>query len=232
VLTPPCWPGIRRRSAAVRDRAIPSGWSGCRHPLKPRMVRVARITEGPAGGSHTVALRSIPYRRASSLIRPHCTKCSRRNPSPPLHVKHASLPSSITTTKPGSPDPRTPLPTAQRGAFSTGREGKFPPATTPCSTLGAIVARSQHKTASWRSTTSGLRCNRSNNQGRGEASCESGVAHALIAILGKPAPRAAAPEAIARRTSRRLHPTFPRSREIRADARRPIRLDHDEIFRC
>src|SRR5690348_10636479 len=51
---------------------------------------------------------------------------------PPLHVKHASLPNSITKTKPGSSHPRTPLPNAQKGCvFNRQRGVSFPPAPTP-----------------------------------------------------------------------------------------------------
>jgi hypothetical protein len=46
--------------------------------------------------------------------------------SPALHVKHASLPDSINTTKPGSTDPRTPLPNAQKGVrFQPAEGGEF-----------------------------------------------------------------------------------------------------------
>ena len=45
---------------------------------------------------------------------------------PPLHVKHASLPNSITKTKPGSSDPRMPLPNAHMGVrFQPAEGGEF-----------------------------------------------------------------------------------------------------------
>jgi hypothetical protein len=80
-------------------------------------------------------LRSIPYRRASSLIETSRTKCSPRNSA---HLSTSSTPpspSSITKTKPGSTDPRTPLPSAQRGCvFNRQKGGEF---STGADTLGA-----------------------------------------------------------------------------------------------
>lgn len=45
--------------------------------------------------------------------------------SPPLHVKHASLPDSITTDQQGQPAPGRLHPRPKGGASSTGRGGEF-----------------------------------------------------------------------------------------------------------